>query len=407
MKPTQKRFPGLVWAVISGIGFAFPATAEDVDPFVELPESPIEGGRLFMEKGCINCHAIQGLGGIGGPDLGKVQAAWSFLDIAGVMWNHQPKMAAEFERRKLARPQLSSEEVFDLIAFVYFLNYFGNPGDPAKGELLFLREQCVTCHSVGKYGPANVQSLDRFQSYRSPASITAALWNGSKKMTDAMQTRNVPRPVYQANDVADLLAFIRREASPQEQIRPVFLRVGDSRAGAELFHAKGCIQCHAVRGEGGAVGPALGSWKFGGVLSQMAGAIWNHGPDMWGAMEKAGIEFPVFTENEMSDLMTYLYFSSFADSPGDPAKGAELFAEKGCLGCHWGGEQGKVAPGRTVSEMNVLSAADVIAAMWNHAAEMEQAIRAADIAWPQVRPGEMGDLVAFIKSQKEAGGDQR
>jgi mono/diheme cytochrome c family protein len=389
------------------MGFAILAGGEEADPFAELPERPIEGGRLFMEKGCINCHAIQGLGGVGGPDLGKVQAAWSFLDIAGVMWNHQPKMAAEFERRKLARPQLSNEEVFDLIAFVYFLNYFGIPGDPAKGELLFVREQCINCHSVGTYGPNQGLSLDRFQSYRSPASITAALWNGGKKMTETMQTQKIPRPVYQANDVADLLAFVRREANPEEQIRPVFLRVGDAREGAKLFHAKGCIKCHAVGGEGGTVGPALGSWKFGGVLSQMAGVIWNHGPKMWGAMEKAGIEFPVFTENEMSDLMTYLYFSSFVDSPGDPSKGGELFAEKGCLGCHWGGEQGKVAPGRTVSEMKVVAAADVIAAMWNHAGEMEQAIRTVDIAWPQVKPGEMGDLVAFIKSQQKASAEQR
>lgn len=407
MSTWRKQVRGELWAIVASVGFAVLAPGEEADPFVELPESPIEGGRLFMEKGCINCHAIQGLGGVGGPDLGKVQAAWSFLDIAGVMWNHQPKMAAEFGRRKIVRPQLSSEEVFDLIAFVYFLNYFGNPGDAAEGELLFLRKQCVNCHVVGKHGPSKGLPLDRFQSYRSPASISAALWNASKKMTQAMKDLRIARPVYEANDVANILAFIRREANPQIQDRPVFLRVGNSREGGRLFREKGCIQCHAVRGEGGAVGPALGSWKFGGVLSQMAGTIWNHGPDMWGAMEKAEVPFPLFTEDEMSDLMTYLYFSSFADTPGDPAKGGKLFGEKGCLACHWGDEQGKVAPGTTVSVMKVATAADVIASMWNHAVEMEAAIRAADIVWPQIKPGEMGDLVAFIKSQRIAGTEQR
>ncbi len=79
-----------------------PAVAKDDAPFFQLPESPIEGGKLFMEKGCVNCHAIHGLGGVGGPDLGRVQAAWSFLDIAGVMWNHEPKMEAEFVKKQHA-----------------------------------------------------------------------------------------------------------------------------------------------------------------------------------------------------------------------------------------------------------------------------------------------------------------
>ena len=72
-------------------------------------------------------------------------------------------------------------------------------------------------------------------------------------------------------------------------------------------------------------GPALGSWKAGGILSQMAGAIWNHGPEMWTSMDDAGIEYREFEEEEMSDLMTYLYFTSFFDPPGDVARGEGIF----------------------------------------------------------------------------------
>ncbi len=379
-----------------------PAAAQDDAPFFQLPESPIEGGKLFMEKGCVNCHAIHGLGGAGGPDLGRVQAAWSFLDIAGVMWNHQPKMEAEFKRRKIARPELTSDEMFQLIAFVYFLNYFGNPGDATDGELVFLRKQCIDCHSVGSQGPSNGIALDRFQSLRSPAFIAAALWNASREMTRTMQEENIQRPVYEPNDIVNILAFIRREADPALRESSVYPPPGSSRRGAVLFEKKGCISCHAVRGEGGDVGPSLGAWQSGGVLSQMASTMWNHGPEMWKSMDEADVEQPEFTEQEMSDIMTYLYFSTFVDPPGDPDRGEKIFSDKGCIACHWGGVGGGNSKGLGATEMHLPNAPSVIAAMWNHAPEMEEAIREVSIAWPRFQPGEMVDLVAFIKSRGEA-----
>ena len=31
-----------------------------------LPGNPLEGSQLFAEKGCLRCHAINGVGGVGG-----------------------------------------------------------------------------------------------------------------------------------------------------------------------------------------------------------------------------------------------------------------------------------------------------------------------------------------------------
>ena len=266
----HKKIHPHCYMALTGLCMLFATAAiadEDTLPPFELPESPVTGGRLFMGKGCINCHAIYGLGGAVGPDLGKIHAAWSFLDIAGVMWNHVPRMEEAFKRQRIVPPTFASDEMYQLVAFIYFLNYFGNPGDAAKGELLFMRKNCIQCHKVGSHGPDEGIPLDRFQTQRSPASIAAALWNACQRMTDTMKERGVPRPVYEANDVVDILSFIRREASPQENDLPVCLPPGNTRKGAALFRAKGCIQCHSVRGEGGKVGPTLGSWKSGGVLS--------------------------------------------------------------------------------------------------------------------------------------------
>ena len=130
----------------------------------------------------------------------------------------------------------------------------------------------------------------------------------------------------------------------------------------------------------------------------MAGEIWNHSPKMWASMEELGIQYQKLTEEEMSDLLTYLYFANFVDPPGDPTRGGVLFAEKGCVACH-AVSNDEVAVGPDVSDMKLADEAEVITAMWNHAFKMEEIARASDTAWPQFRSGEMADVVAFIRSR--------
>jgi len=392
----------LFLVILAGGFIAWRGQAEDdTESFFQLPGSPVEGGRIFMEKGCMKCHAIQGLGGAAAPDLGKVRAAWSFLDIAGVMWNHTPRMNAEFERRKISRPTFTSEEVFQLISFVYFLNYFGDPGNPVRGKEIFEELQCSACHTVGGFGAEGGTPLDLFQSAKSPAVIGAALWNANREMTGDMIERGIPRPRYEGNDIVDILAFIRNESSPGEATGAVYLPPGNPRRGEEVFEEKGCGHCHAVRGRGEHVAPDLGSPEFRGMLAAMEGQMWNHGPEMWKSMEEAGIGYPTFTAGEMSDLMTYLYFSNLIDPPGDPENGQKLFEEKGCVSCH-GLSPYEDTLAQSVSEMELTSASAVIAAMWNHASEMKEAAETMNVAWPQFKPGEMRDLVAFIRSREPA-----
>ena len=378
---------------------AFGQDEEAPTPFYHAIGSPIVGGKLFMAKGCNACHAIHGLGGAQGPDLGEARAAWTFLDIAGVLWNHQPRMEAEYKRLKLKRPSLTGGEMVDLIAFVYYLGYFGDPGDAAKGELVFLRNRCVECHTVGNDGHEKGIPLDRFQSYRSPAYFSSALWNGSKAKTEALKQMNLPRPVYEANDIADLLAFIRRDAIPEARSDQVYLPPGNPKKGEDLVKTKACLQCHSVAGEGGVKIPALGSRRFGsGILSQIGAAMWNHEPRIWGAMEAENLPFPELSPEEMSDLTAYLYFSSFVDKPGDPKRGRELFVNKGCVKCHESG-QDRDTQGMDVADMDFADSPGIIAAMWNHASLMDAATRSINVAWPQFRPGEMAHLVAYIESR--------
>ena len=73
------------------------AGAEDY----RLPSNPVEGSRIFINKGCIKCHAIKDEGGTIGPDLGKVSIGGTLLDMAGVMWNHAPYMEGVMKQEKI------------------------------------------------------------------------------------------------------------------------------------------------------------------------------------------------------------------------------------------------------------------------------------------------------------------
>ncbi len=54
---------------------------------------PVKGRKVYAEKGCGKCHAINGVGPTIGPDLGRTpKVPKTITQIAGVMWNHAPEM---------------------------------------------------------------------------------------------------------------------------------------------------------------------------------------------------------------------------------------------------------------------------------------------------------------------------
>jgi mono/diheme cytochrome c family protein len=367
-----------------------------------LPEDPLAGGKLFVEKGCARCHAVYGQGGRGGPDLGKTKINRGFLELAGVMWNHSPRMEEEFHRLKFIRPTFTEEEMAKIIAFVYFLNYFDSPGDPARGQLLLVEKGCQRCHSVGGIGGQIGKPLDGYRRYASPVFISTAMWNNGPRMAEAMRRLGVPRPTFQAGDVRDILAYVRSAALPQPDESRVFLPPGNPLNGSRLFRDKHCTDCHAISGSEWSAGPDLGRAELRGSLSTIAGFQWNHGPAMWEMMERRGLPVPRFTEREMSDIVTYLYFIQYVEEPGDAVAGRKLFIEKGCNTCH-GVTAEASAEGLRVTEMEPFrTPAAVIARMWNHASEMERLTWEKNIVWPTVKGGEMADLIAFLLSSAPA-----
>ena len=383
------------WAgiVLLAVGLAVaPAFASHESLSVLLPGDPLEGSRLFTGKGCLRCHAVHGVGGTAGPDLGRRVMNRPLLEIAGVMWNHSPGMEHVFQEKRVPRPRFEPSEMASLLSFLYYLGSLDPPGDAAAGGRLFSQKGCQTCHSLGGKGGNMGPRLDKYSGYTSPLFLTAALWNRGKPMAEAMEKQSISRPTFQGTDISDLLAYIRSAGGGTER---VYVAPGKPKSGEALFSKKRCVECHSIRGHGGNVGPDVGI-TLKGSLMRIAGSMWNHGPKMWVKMAERGIEVPGLSTQEMSDLISYLYFFQFIDPPGDVRRGLVVYKEKRCGTCHaLRGVGEKVGPDLAAVE-KLDTSLEVITGMWNHAATMEEVMVGANVAWPILKGGEMADLIAYL-----------
>ncbi len=364
-----------------------------------LPEDPSRGAQLFVNKGCVKCHAVKGEGGKTGPDLGRINLEGTQLDLAAVIWNHTPSMMAGMERAGIAKPTLTGQEFGEITAYLYFQRFYNEYGDAASGEFLFDQKGCISCHRVSGRGREGAPGLDEFPRNASPVYLSQALWNHSLRMMARMVRLGIKWPNFGTTEMMDTLAYIRTKAKGAEE--PFFFKPGNPREGREVFKAKGCTSCHSVHGEGAKEGIDLGekATSFYTGLTEIASRMWNKSPEMiLFTIAPAQGMLPRFTAKEMADLLAYLYFLHYADGPGDASRGKILFSDIGCRQCH--GLEGKRGTLMYIdlSKYRNSQATDIVAGIWNHSIEMVAASGEKGISWPQLKKGEMADLLEFIRT---------
>ena len=388
----------LKWSAVAVAVLAFCslqfATAQ---PLFTLTQDPLAGSRVFGAKGCVKCHAVNGVGGKVGPDLGRISRPRTFFDLASAMWNHLPKMTDRMRQLGIARPSLDPRETGDLIAFLFTLDYFDPPGNIQAGKRLFTEKRCVVCHQVAGVGGVVGPNLDFLNQYGSPIFVAAAMWNHGPAMTEALRLKKIERPSFKNSELGDLIAYLR-SASPLSVEGPLYVLPGRAEDGRRLFSEKHCIECHSAGGRGGRVGPDLAERGLHRSLTQFAAAMWNKAPAMMEAMRARGIALPQLKDDEMADLVAYLYSVQYFAQPGDLRKGRDVLSAKGCLGCHSLSGQG----GRSASDLARLKRLDappaVISALWNHSFIMQERTERRKVQWAELSPEEMANLVAFLQS---------
>ncbi len=386
--------------VVAGV-LLFAATLFPVPPAraqVSSPaQDPLAGSRVFGAKGCVKCHAVNGIGGRVGPDLGRIARPRSFYDLATAMWNHLPRMADRMQQIGIARPHLDVQETADLIGFLYTLNYFDTPGTAAVGRRLFTEKRCILCHQVDGVGGVVGPNLDFLRPFRSPIYVAAAMWNHGPQMMDAMTARGIQRPTFTGTELRNLIAFLAPGTSGSPD-GPIYVLPGRTDNGRRLFAEKRCAECHSVGGQGGRVGPDLGERAVRRSIIEFAAEMWNKAPKMLAEMRPRGITAPQLRPDEMADLIGYLQSVRYFAGPGNVQRGWAVATSKGCLTCHamYAGERGK--PASDLTQVRLTNPAAVVAALWNHAVVTAPAPGGGKLAWPEISAEEMADLAAMLGS---------
>ena len=385
------------WTLVAVALVLWPLDWARAQPVFGPSQDPLAGSRVFGTKGCATCHAVNGLGGTVGPDLGRIARPRSFYDLATAMWNHLPRMVERMQQRGLARPHLGVQETADLIGFLYTLNYFDTPGNPDVGARYFAEKRCISCHQVGGSGGVVGPNLDFLKQFASPLFVAAALWNHGPQMMEAMKAGGIERPAFIGPELHDLLAYlVPASAGPREG--PLYVLPGRAEEGRRLFTDKRCIGCHNVAGEGGRVGPDLVGRGVRRSLLEFSAAMWNKAPAMVAAMKARGIAVPQLRAEEMADIVAYLYAVRYFADPGNASNGKALAKDKGCLRCHGASRAGAKLASDLATTKGSQSPAAVIAGLWNHAVLPLPGLAGQKGVWPEFRPEEMADLVAWLQS---------
>ena len=174
---------------------------------------------------------------------------------------------------------------------------------------------------------------------------------------------------------------------------------GDPQKGRKVYAEHGCATCHAINGVGGGLAPDLGRPPVRHkTVTQMAGVMWNHAPQMRRLRESKGLAPQPLTEPEMLDLLTYLYSLHFLDQPGSARRGERLFASKGCATCHRvAGDRPGI--GSSLSRFRQYASPILWAeVMWTHAVNMEQKMKELGLEWPTFKENEMVDVITYIRA---------
>jgi mono/diheme cytochrome c family protein len=243
---------------------------------------------------------------------------------------------------------------------------------------------------VGEAAGRTAPDLQRWARYRNPAVWAKLMYDHAPRMMEEMRRRGIAPPSLEAKELVQIVSYIRSLSATGDA---ELLDPGDPVQGETIFRQRRCIACHSVRGKGGSVGPDLGRRGWVTSFTGVAIAQWRHAAGMRAALAARGMAVPELTSQEMAHVTVYLFSASYADDPGSPRRGAEIFREKGCAACHLKG--GGPPLDRFRGRATPVTLAQ---ALWMHGPAMLERMRDLGIRWPSLEGEEMRHLVAALNA---------
>ena len=249
------------------------------------------GKRLFTSKHCAECH---------GPADTKITDAkipaakpvsqWESLgqplEMVNALWNHASTMRQEFAQKKLSWPELTTQDLTDMLVYLRNLPSAPNANtrieitSGADGESLFKSKGCAACHSGRSALTSRLKG-------KTLTDIAVAMWDHEPRMPATPASLSLA-------DIRDIVSYLWAEQ--------FFEDAGSPAAGARVFAAKRCAACH---------NNASGAPKLAGTgrtfnSATIVSTLWHHGPQMLDQMKTKGIAWPRFEGQDMANLIAYL-----------------------------------------------------------------------------------------------------
>jgi mono/diheme cytochrome c family protein len=347
---------GMLRVVAAGALVAWSALAASI-----VPGDARRGEQLFHSEQCVQCHSFKGVGGLTAPDLAShIDRDYTPAVMASLMWNHAPDMWAAMKKRGIVKAELSPESAADLFAWFVSARYFERPGDAARGKLAFTTKHCAECHGIATPDASGAPPVAKWESL-------------------AFAAKKLARPQISAQELTDMLVYLQN--LPETRHLATNFTFPPSDSGEALFESKGCSGCHTSK-------LALEGLLRNQTLTDIAADMWNHQPSMKQPP-------PSLSQEEMRQIVSYIWARQYFRGKGNAERGHKVFAEKNCAACHNDPSSGapKLAQGK-----DAYSDITLVAALWDHGPRMFDLMTQKHLAWPRFTAQQMSDLIAYLNS---------
>jgi mono/diheme cytochrome c family protein len=205
------------------------------------------------------------------------------------------------------------------------------------------------------------------------------MWNHGPQMRAQFAQRKLAWGKLNGQELTDMLVYLQNLPETRGVTRTFAFTPSD--AGAKLYAAKGCTDCHTGR-------RALETLLKNQTLTEIAVDMWNHQPSMKDPP-------PTFTAEEMGQVISYVWARQYFSGTGDAARGKTAFAAKNCATCHNDTASGAPSLARGKDAYSDIS---MVAALWDHGPRMLESMTAKKLAWPRFTAREMSDVIAYLNS---------
>ena len=338
------------------------------------------GEQLFLTEQCVQCHAVNGRGRNLAPDLGThVGRDFTPNIMASLMWNHAPEMWEAMRAQGVKPPAISPEAAADLFAFFVSARFFERPGDAARGKQAMLAKHCFECHGITQSNASGAPPVSKWESLAEPVVLAQQMWNHGGRMRQAYAERKLRWAPITAQELTDMLVYLQN--LPENRALITAFSFPPSESGATLFQSKGCGTCHTGR-------LALEELLRNLTLTGIAVAMWNHQSVM---KEQS----PTLSQQEMRELLGYIWARQYFRGDGDAGRGKKVFAEKNCATCHSDASSGAPPLGKNAEGYSDIT---MISILWRHGPAMLERMKQRNLPWPRFTGSQMADLIAYLGS---------